>query len=209
MPSIILTCARDRRRRRRRQVSATAGHAPGRSPKRRSKPRVPAPRSCTSMSAIPRRARRAWNSPTTARVVDAHPRIGGRRRHQPEHRAGGALRAPSWAPPTAWPPARTCGRRPSACAHIVALRPEICSLDMGSLNFGSGVLVNTPAQIRTIAEGIREAGSKPELRGLRHGAHRARQQDARRRPDRSAAVLSRWRSACRGARRRRPRRWPS
>lgn len=48
-------------------------------------------------------------------------------------------------------------------AHILELRPEICSLDMGSLNFGSGALINTPAQIGVIAEGIRQAGSKPEL----------------------------------------------
>lgn len=47
--------------------------------------------------------------------------------------------------------------------HILALRPEICSLDMGSVNFGAGALINTPAQIRAIADGIREAGSKPEL----------------------------------------------
>lgn len=47
--------------------------------------------------------------------------------------------------------------------HIVELKPEICSLDMGSVNFGSGALINTPAQIRVIAEGIRIAGSKPEL----------------------------------------------
>jgi uncharacterized protein (DUF849 family) len=55
--------------------------------------------------------------------------------------------------------------RPAAqrVAHILELRPEICSLDMGSLNFGSGALINTPAQIRVIAEGIRQAGSKPEL----------------------------------------------
>ena len=48
-------------------------------------------------------------------------------------------------------------------AHILELRPEICSLDMGTLNFGSGALINTPAQIGVIAEGIRQAGSKPEL----------------------------------------------
>src|SRR5690606_2383751 len=47
--------------------------------------------------------------------------------------------------------------------HILALKPEICSLDMGTVNFGAGALINTPAQIRAIAEGIREAGSKPEL----------------------------------------------
>ncbi|AFL50409.1 uncharacterized protein (DUF849 family) [Sinorhizobium fredii] len=47
--------------------------------------------------------------------------------------------------------------------HIVELKPEICSLDMGSLNFGRGALVNTPAQIEQIAAGIMLAGVKPEL----------------------------------------------
>lgn len=47
--------------------------------------------------------------------------------------------------------------------HIVELKPDICSLDMGSLNFGRGALINTPAQIEMIAAGIREAGVRPEL----------------------------------------------
>ena len=47
--------------------------------------------------------------------------------------------------------------------HIRALRPEICSLDMGSLNFGRGALINTPDQITAIAAVIREAGVRPEL----------------------------------------------
>jgi uncharacterized protein (DUF849 family) len=47
--------------------------------------------------------------------------------------------------------------------HILALRPEIASLDMGSLNFGRGALINTPGQIEVIARGITEAGVKPEL----------------------------------------------
>jgi uncharacterized protein (DUF849 family) len=47
--------------------------------------------------------------------------------------------------------------------HILELKPEICSLDMGSLNFGSGALINTPAQIEVIATGIRQAGVRPEL----------------------------------------------
>jgi uncharacterized protein (DUF849 family) len=55
--------------------------------------------------------------------------------------------------------------RPAAerVQHIAALKPEICSLDMGSLNFGRGALINTPAQIEIIAAAIREAGTKPEL----------------------------------------------
>jgi len=47
--------------------------------------------------------------------------------------------------------------------HILELKPEICSLDMGSLNFGRGALINTPAQIEAIAAGIREARALPEL----------------------------------------------
>lgn len=47
--------------------------------------------------------------------------------------------------------------------HILALKPEICSLDMGTLNFGKGALINVPAHAEVIAKGIREAGVKAEL----------------------------------------------
>lgn len=47
--------------------------------------------------------------------------------------------------------------------HLLALRPEICTLDMGSLNFGKGALINTPDQIEAIAAIIKEAGCLPEL----------------------------------------------
>jgi uncharacterized protein (DUF849 family) len=49
--------------------------------------------------------------------------------------------------------------------HVAELRPEICSLDCGSLNFGDGdlVVINTPAQLRAGAQRIRELGVRPEL----------------------------------------------
>ena len=47
--------------------------------------------------------------------------------------------------------------------HILALRPEICSLDMGSMNFGPHVFANIPAHLSKLAAHIREAGVKPEL----------------------------------------------
>ena len=47
--------------------------------------------------------------------------------------------------------------------HITALKPEICSLDMGTLNFGKGALVNVPGHVQAIAAEIRAAGVKPEL----------------------------------------------
>ncbi len=48
--------------------------------------------------------------------------------------------------------------------HVEELRPEICTLDCGSMNFGDGsyVMVNTPDQLRETAGLIRELGVKPE-----------------------------------------------
>ncbi len=49
--------------------------------------------------------------------------------------------------------------------HISELRPEICTLDCGSMNFGEGnyVMTNTPDQLRAGAVTIKELGVKPEL----------------------------------------------
>ena len=49
--------------------------------------------------------------------------------------------------------------------HIEALRPEICTLDCGSMNFGDGnfIVVNTPDMLRAKAARIKELGVKPEL----------------------------------------------
>lgn len=47
--------------------------------------------------------------------------------------------------------------------HITEIAPEVCSLDMGSLNFGKGALINVPRHIEIILAAIRSAGVKPEL----------------------------------------------
>src|SRR4051812_4373301 len=47
--------------------------------------------------------------------------------------------------------------------HVLDLRPEICSLDMGSMNMGANVFVNTPAILEAMAIDIRDAGVTPEL----------------------------------------------
>ncbi|MEZ5924981.1 MAG: 3-keto-5-aminohexanoate cleavage protein [Hyphomicrobiaceae bacterium] len=47
--------------------------------------------------------------------------------------------------------------------HVAALRPEICSLDMGSLNMSDWVFVNTPSHIAAIAQIADAAGARPEL----------------------------------------------
>jgi len=47
--------------------------------------------------------------------------------------------------------------------HVVELKPEICSLDMGSMNMGGQVFVNTPPHLEAMAVAIRDAGVTPEL----------------------------------------------
>ncbi len=47
--------------------------------------------------------------------------------------------------------------------HIAALKPEICSLDLGSLNFAGGTLINVQRHVEVMAEEINKLGVKPEL----------------------------------------------
>ncbi|MEH3021883.1 MAG: 3-keto-5-aminohexanoate cleavage protein [Pseudomonas oryzihabitans] len=49
--------------------------------------------------------------------------------------------------------------------HVEELRPDICTLDCGTLNFGDGdfIYVSTPAQLRAGAKRITELGVKAEL----------------------------------------------
>ena len=47
--------------------------------------------------------------------------------------------------------------------HVEELRPEICSLDCGSLNFADAVYISTPSYLRTMAARIKDCGVKPEM----------------------------------------------
>ena len=49
--------------------------------------------------------------------------------------------------------------------HVEELRPEICTLDCGTLNFGDGnaVVINTPEHLRRMAGRIQALGVKPEI----------------------------------------------
>lgn len=47
--------------------------------------------------------------------------------------------------------------------HILELRPDICTLDVGTLNFGEQVFMNTPGHLRVMARLAQEAGVKPEI----------------------------------------------
>lgn len=51
-------------------------------------------------------------------------------------------------------------------AHVEELRPEICTLDCGTMNFAAGgdyIMVNTPAVLKTMAARVKELGVRPEL----------------------------------------------
>ena len=48
-------------------------------------------------------------------------------------------------------------------AHIAALRPEICTLDLNTMNSGGEVVINTPGNVRRMAKVIAAAGVRPEI----------------------------------------------
>jgi len=47
--------------------------------------------------------------------------------------------------------------------HIAALRPDICTLDLNTMNSGKEVVINTPPNVRRMAKVISDAGVKPEI----------------------------------------------
>ena len=59
--------------------------------------------------------------------------------------------------------------------HVVALRPEICSLDLNTMFSGSSVVINTPRNVRIMANLAREAGTHPRSKirvtGLENRGH--------------------------------------
>lgn len=72
-----------------------------------------------------------------------------------------------WVPgaddPTVAGPGTNLLRPERRIEHVVALRPEICSLDLNTTSTGDSIIVNTKSSIRAMAALIREAGTLPEL----------------------------------------------
>jgi uncharacterized protein (DUF849 family) len=48
-------------------------------------------------------------------------------------------------------------------AHVGRLRPELCTLDCGSMNFGGALAINRTADLERMARQVMEWGVKPEL----------------------------------------------
>ena len=60
-------------------------------------------------------------------------------------------------------PGTTLVRPELRVEHIAALKPDICTLDLNTMNSGGQVVINTPGNVRRMAKVIREAGVKPEI----------------------------------------------
>jgi uncharacterized protein (DUF849 family) len=71
--------------------------------------------------------------------------------------------APSKDKPAVAGPGTTLMRPEARVEHIAALRPDICTLDLNTMNSGGQVVINTPENVRRMARVIREAGVKPEI----------------------------------------------
>ncbi len=56
-------------------------------------------------------------------------------------------------------------------AHVLECRPEICTLDCGTMNFAEAdyVMVNTPGMLRAMGKMITEAGVRPEIEAFDTG----------------------------------------
>ncbi|KQX38021.1 NADPH:quinone reductase [Devosia sp. Root436] len=70
---------------------------------------------------------------------------------------------PSPDDPSVAAPGTTLIRPEPRVAHIAALRPELCSLDLNTMFSGSSVVINTPDSVAVMADMIRTSGVRPEL----------------------------------------------
>jgi uncharacterized protein (DUF849 family) len=75
----------------------------------------------------------------------------------------GARYIPSDNDPAVGGPGTTMATPDNRVVHIQKLKPEICSLDIATMNFGDWVFMNTPDHLAKMGKAIREAGVKPEL----------------------------------------------
>ena len=70
---------------------------------------------------------------------------------------------PSDANPREAGPGTTLTTPDSRVAHVLELKPDICTLDLNTMNSGGEVVINTPRSVRRMAELIRQAGVLPEI----------------------------------------------
>ncbi len=47
--------------------------------------------------------------------------------------------------------------------HVLALKPDVCTLDLNTMTFGTEVVINIPPNVTKMAEAIYDVGVKPEI----------------------------------------------
>lgn len=75
----------------------------------------------------------------------------------------GGRYVPSADDPAIAGPGTTLVRPEARVEHVAALRPDICTLDLNTMNSGGQVVINTPDSVRRMARVIRETGVMPEV----------------------------------------------
>lgn len=75
----------------------------------------------------------------------------------------GGRYAPSAEDPSVAGPGTTLVRPELRVAHIPILKPDICTLDLNTMNSGKQVVINTPTNVTIMARVIRAAGVRPEI----------------------------------------------
>ena len=54
-------------------------------------------------------------------------------------------------------------------SHILECKPEICSLDVATMNFGRGTMVNSVDMLAAMGRAVQSVGSKPEIEAFDTG----------------------------------------
>lgn len=75
----------------------------------------------------------------------------------------GARLLPSSSDPRVADPSSTITTAIKRTEHVAALKPDVCSLDLNTMWFGTAAVINMPETIREMAQIIRDSGVKPEL----------------------------------------------
>jgi uncharacterized protein (DUF849 family) len=75
----------------------------------------------------------------------------------------GGRYVPSEDDPKIYAPGTTLLPPEKRVEHIALIQPDICSLDLNTMNSGPDVVINTPRNVRKMAAVIRSSGVMPEL----------------------------------------------
>jgi len=75
----------------------------------------------------------------------------------------GGRYVPSEDDPKLYAPGTTLLPPEKRVEHIALIRPDVCSLDLNTMNSGTDVVINTPRNVRQMAAVMRASGVKPEL----------------------------------------------